>query len=329
MRKSRYQKGSVKKQRGRWIGMWWQGGSRKSRVLGLVKDLSKSEARQRVDRIVAEVNKQQDAVRVWSFREFVEEVYIPFYCRKWKASTKITNCNRVKVHLVNELGERDLSGINRDDLQKVLDRKAGNLSFSVVDHLRWDVKQIFDMAIAEGLVARNPAALVWTPRDAAKPVRRAMNVQDVQKCFDVLGQRERLIAKLAVIVGMRPGEIFALTWGTLTATYADVRQRIYRGVLDTPKTNQSVRKAALPEGLLREIELWREFAVTTAENAWVFPSERMTPLCKDKLLAAGHETEAGEGRPRLGQLPGHAADPCDADAFVRGGRQAGCRPTRP
>jgi len=253
MRKSRYQKGSVKKQRGRWIGMWWQGGSRKSRVLGLVKDLSKSEARQRVDRIVAEVNKQQDAVRVWSFREFVEEVYIPFYCRKWKASTKITNCNRVKVHLVNELGERDLSGINRDDLQKVLDRKAGNLSFSVVDHLRWDVKQIFDMAIAEGLVARNPAALVWTPRDAAKPVRRAMNVQDVQKCFDVLGQRERLIAKLAVIVGMRPGEIFALTWGTLTATYADVRQRIYRGVLDTPKTNQSVRKAALPEGLLREI----------------------------------------------------------------------------
>jgi len=281
MRKSRYQKGSVKKQRGRWIGMWWQGGSRKSRVLGLVKELSKSDARQKVDRIVAEVNQQQDADRAWSFGEFVDEAYIPFYCRKWKASTKITNCNRVRVHLVNDLGTLGLSAITRDDCQRLLDRKAENLSFSVVDHLRWDVKQIFDMAMAEGLVTRNPAALIWTPRGAAKPVRRAMNVQEVQKCFDVLGQRERLIAKLAVIVGMRPGEIFALTWGTLTATYADVRQRIYRGVLDTPKTNQSVRKAALPEGLLREIELWRAFAVSTADNAWVFPSERMTPLSKD------------------------------------------------
>jgi integrase len=218
---------------------------------------------------------------MWSFREFVDKVYIPFHCRKWKASTKITNMNRVQVHLVSELGTQVLSEIKRDDLQKILDQKGATFSFSVVDHLRWDVKQIFDMAMAEGLVERNPAALIWTPREAAKPIRRAMNVQEVQKCFGVLGLRERLIAKLAVIVGMRPGEIFALTWGTLTATYVDVRQRVYRGSIDTPKTDQSIRKAAVPEGLLREIEVWREFAVSTAEDAWVFPSERMTPLSKD------------------------------------------------
>jgi hypothetical protein len=33
----------------------------------------------------------------------------------------------------------------------------------------------------------------------------------VQICFSVLDARERLIAKLAVIAGMRPGEISALT----------------------------------------------------------------------------------------------------------------------
>jgi hypothetical protein len=38
MRKSRYQKGSVKKQRGRWVAMWWVDHSRESRVIGLVKD---------------------------------------------------------------------------------------------------------------------------------------------------------------------------------------------------------------------------------------------------------------------------------------------------
>jgi hypothetical protein len=43
MRKSRYQKGSVKKQRGRWIAMWWEGPNRKSRAGGLVKDMPKSD----------------------------------------------------------------------------------------------------------------------------------------------------------------------------------------------------------------------------------------------------------------------------------------------
>jgi integrase len=282
MRKCRYQKGSVKKQRGRWVAMWWVDRRRKSRVIGLVKDLTKSDARSAVDRIVAEVNAKREQNRVWRFGEFVAEIYFPYYSRKWKESTKANNVNRVSVHLVGKFGELELSSFRRDALQDLLDEKVqSGLSFSVVDHLRWDMKQIFDMAVAEGQVERNPALLLFTPREAAKPVRRVMNMQEVQNCFAVLDLRERLIAKLAVIAGMRPGEIFALTWGRLTASYVDIRQRVYRGTIDTPKTNQSVRKAALPEGLLREIELWREFSVESRDEAWVFPSERMTPLSKD------------------------------------------------
>jgi hypothetical protein len=67
MRKCRYQKGSVKKQRGRWVAMWWVDGGRKSRVLGLVKDMTKSDARAAVDRIVTEVNAKRERNRVWRF----------------------------------------------------------------------------------------------------------------------------------------------------------------------------------------------------------------------------------------------------------------------
>lgn len=282
MRKSRYQKGSVKKQRGRWVAMWWVDRRRKSRVIGLVKDMSKSEARAVVDRIVAEVNAKREPSRVWRFGELVAEVYFPYYSRKWKNSTKVNNVNRVSVHLVGSFEALELSQFRRDGLQDLLDEKARTgLSFSVVDHLRWDLKQIFDMAVAEGHIERNPALLLFTPREAAKPVRRVMDMKEVQTCFAALDRRERLIAKLAVIAGMRPGEIFALTWGRMATTYADIRQRVYRGAIDTPKTDQSVRKAALPEGLLQEIEVWRALAVETRADAWVFPSERMTPLSKD------------------------------------------------
>jgi integrase len=282
MRKSRYQRGSVKEQNRRWIGMYYADGGRKSKVLGLVKDLSKSEARAAVNRIVDEVNAKRNENRVWKFGEFVTEVYIPYYSRKWKRSTRENNVNRVTVHLVASFGDRELSSLKRDELQDFLDEKAkGGLSFSVVDHLRWDAKQVCDMAVAEGHLVRNPALLLFTPRDAAKPERRVMSIKEVQTYFSVLELRERLIAKLSVLAGMRPGEIFALKWGRLTATYADILQRVYRGAIDSPKTNQSVRKAALSEGLLREIEVWREFSVVTSDDAWVFPSERMTPLSKD------------------------------------------------
>ena len=100
MRKSRYQKGSVKKQRGRWVAMWWVDGSRKSRVIGLVKDMTKSEARAVVDGIVTEINAKRDQNRVWTFGAFVAEVYFPYYSRKWKESTRANNVNRVSVHLV-------------------------------------------------------------------------------------------------------------------------------------------------------------------------------------------------------------------------------------
>jgi integrase len=262
--------------------MYYADGGRKSKVLGLVKDLTKSEARAAVNRIVAEMNARRDQNRVWKFGEFVREVYIPYYSRKWKQSTRENNVNRVSVHLVANFGDRELSSIKRDELQDLLDAKAnGGLSFSVVDHLRWDAKQIFDMAVAEGHLVRNPALLLFTPRDAAKPERRVMSMKEVQTYFSVLELRERLIAKLAILAGMRPGEIFGLKWCRLTATYADIRQRVYRGTIDSPKTNQSVRKAALSEGLLREVETWREFSVETRDDAWVFPSERMTPLSKD------------------------------------------------
>jgi integrase len=263
--------------------MWHADGKRKSKVVGSVREMTKREAREEVAKIVAGERAKREMNRAWKFGEFVEHVYFPYYSRKWKHSTRENNVNRVSVHLVAPLGDRELSGFRRDELQDLLDLKADKdgLSFSVVDHLRWDMKQIFDMAVAEGRVVRNRALLPFTPRDAKKPVRRAMTIKEVQICFGALDLRERLIAKLSILAGMRPGEIFALTWGRLTATHADIRQRVYRRKIDTPKTDNSKRPAALSEGVLAEIENWRMMAVATRDDAWVFPSERMTPLSKD------------------------------------------------
>lgn len=275
----RHSTGSVRKQRGRWLGMWYADGKRKSQVVGSVKDMTKGEAREEVAKIVAAERAHHDTTK---FKAFVDEVYLPFYRRKWKQSTCGVNENRIDVHLIPQFGDRELGSFSRDELQDFLDSKGSKFSYSVVAHLRWDLRQIFQMAVAEGRVQRNPALLLFVPKSASKPKRSVMTIAEVQKLFEALGPRERLIAKLAVLAGMRPGEIFALTWGQISDC-ADIRQRVYRGVIDTPKTVQSERKAALSKRLLKDLKVWRKQAVDTSAAAWVFPSENMTPLAKENV----------------------------------------------
>ena len=108
----------------------------------------------------------------------------------------------------------------------------------------------------------------------------------------VLELRERLIVKLALLAGMRPGEIFALTRGTLHDACAEIVQRIYQTDIDTPKSKQPVRTAALPERMRSEVQAWRASAIDSRPQAWVFPSETLkTPIPK-KLLATEYSTEA-------------------------------------
>ena len=75
----------------------------------------------------------------------------------------------------------------------------------------------------------------------------------------------------------------------LSRTHVDIRQRVYRGEIDSPKTSKSVRKAALAAGLLEDIGLWREVSFDPNADAWVFPSETgKTPL--DGTTSGGEES---------------------------------------
>ena len=72
--RTRHLTGGVRKQRGRWIGSWNVDGKRGSKVVGLIKDMTKSEAREQVARIVTEERAKSEISRAWKFGEFVEPV---------------------------------------------------------------------------------------------------------------------------------------------------------------------------------------------------------------------------------------------------------------
>lgn len=260
MRK-RYQEGRLRKVNGSWIAQWWEDGHRRKRTLGQVSKLSKTDARAQLVAILSPINARvRTPSAACSFSDFMEQVYLPFYRRKWKGSTAECNEYRLRFHLTNEFGSRTIGSFSRDELQTLLDQKtADGLSYSTVAHLRWDLSQIFKMAVAEGYVLRSPAALLFVPREAPRPSHRTLTIEEVRTVLSVLELRERVIAGLAIIAGMRPGEIFGLTRGQLEREYANVQQQVYRGVVGTPKTFNSRRWAALSEGVLKWIASWLEF----------------------------------------------------------------------
>ncbi len=156
------------------------------------------------------------------------------------------------------------------------------MSASIVTHLRWDLRHIFRMAIAE-LARAQPGRIVVHSSSAKSAAQRVATAEEVGQVFAALDLRERLILKLAGIAGLRPGEILGLKWVNLEAPHANIRQRVYRGVIDSPKSPKSIRRAALSGTLLTDVSEWRALCVNTNPEAWVFPSERDTPLRKDNV----------------------------------------------
>jgi len=285
MRK-RFQKGSVKKVNGKWIGQWWENGSRRNLVLSRVSEMTKAAAQSRVAEIVRPINnRQRESNPKMRLEHFIRDVWLVVYRRQWKRSTAMTVEHRVLYHIGGDLGDRPIGKVEREELQSFLDRKAAKgLSFSTVDHLRWDLHQIFSLAVEEGHIRKNPARLLVTPKNAPTPSKSVMTMEEVQQCFSIPDVRDRLIVNLTTLGGMRPGEIFGLQWKPITDDAADVRQRVYRGDVDTPKTKNSQRRVALADGVKADIAEWRSISPSTEPDAWVFPSETMTtPLSRDNI----------------------------------------------
>lgn len=284
MRRRRHQQGSLKVVRGRWIAQWWDNGHRRNKLLGRQSIMTKSQALDELAAILVSINTRKQALSdKCTFGDFVNHVYLPFYRRKWKSSTAACNLDRLKHHLTCEFGGDTLTAFTRTALQDFLDRKAASgLSFSTVDHLRWDLKQIFDMAVAEGYVPKNPATLLFTPNGAKRATQRVMTWQEVRMLFSALEVRELLVCMLATIAGMRPGEIFGLKWRHERGDHIEIEQRVYRGQIDSPKTNRSVRSVALSQGLQSVVANWRALSGDPGVEEWMFPSETLkTPLSKD------------------------------------------------
>jgi len=269
-----------------WVVLYREGSTRKYETLGLFSKMSKGDAQQKQAEFMNTVNAKLaiDPDPQITFGQFLEAGALPFLRSKWKRSTASTTEARMNYHLA-EFRDTKLRAISLKLLQAFLHRKAEGLSRSSVAHLRWDLRAVFKLALAEGFIDRDPTAALYTPKEAAVEPTRAMTGKEVGQYINALQFRESVIAHLAIFAGMRPGEILGLQREHLSEDCRSIviRQRLYRGDIDTPKTTSSRRTVAVPSKTADLLKEWMSL-VDGRKEAWVFASENPeTPMWRDNV----------------------------------------------
>src|SRR5579875_1088751 len=197
MRRQRFQRGSLRprKRNGKryWYAQWREEGRLRSKELGLCSEMTKGEAEAILAEILRPINENAGGralPQAFTFETFVRSVFLEVRRRQWKASTAMTAEALITTHLLPELGPLPLKSITREQMQKVLDAKARNLAESVVNHLRFHLRDIFNLALGERAVEYNPALALHTPAKC-KPgkERRVLTAADIRSALGVLPLR--------------------------------------------------------------------------------------------------------------------------------------------
>ena len=170
----------------------------------------------------------------------------------------------IRLHIKPILGKIRLTQLRPDHIQNLYSEKLrSGLSPRRVEFIHAVLHRALKQAVRWQLIPRNPADLVDPPRPKREPPT-TFSLEQVQQFLDAAKQ-DRLypLYLLAVITGMRKGEILGLRWEDvdLQKGIIQVKQTLQRVngklVFIQPKSQQSRRQITIPAVVVEELRKHR------------------------------------------------------------------------
>jgi integrase len=96
----------------------------------------------------------------------------------------------------------------------------------------------------------------------------------------------RTLVGLALLTGLRRGELFALRWADVYEPNRSIQVRaaVYEGVFDDPETMAGLRTVPLPEAALQLLVAWKARTKKTAGHELVFATVSGKPIAPNNVL---------------------------------------------
>ena len=218
----------------------------------------------------------------------------------------------LELHAIPFFGRRRLTEVEPRDVKRFARHLAdAGLAPATVRNVMAPVRALLATAVEEGLIRSNPAAGLRLPGRKAGPEERVKALSEQELAALLAAAPDgwpRLFLRFLADTGLRIGEAIALTWQRvdLAERRVKVRERLYRGELDAPKSSYGRREVPLSPGLASALRAHRLASPFSQDGDLVFATRTGTPHRPENLrrrllvpaaLAAGLVDENGKPWP--------------------------------
>jgi integrase len=285
MGRDRYQEGSlvlvgkrVKKWRGHFYVYQRQADGSEVRrfrniLLGPKADMDKGAARAKLRETIARETKDVAPAPVSvTLRWFYENRYLPQKQEQWKVTSRPKTKRFIEHYLLKRFGDTLLADLGKFTLQTYLNELAPKFSKSVLTKIRVYLNSILNEAVELEFLLKNPARKLAVPRSGKKAASQPLTPEQIPHVLFHLGDRDRLIVRMFLVLGLRPGEMFALRWNDKQQNSLRIDSSISEGIEVETKTEGSNANVWLPASIETELEWWRTASANNSTDTFIFPS---------------------------------------------------------
>jgi integrase len=253
--------------------------------LGLKAEMDKSEARAKLrDMIALETRNVAPAPVAATLRWFYENRFLPQKEQQWKVTSRPKTKRFIENYVLKRFGEMMLPELDKFTLQTYLNELAPKFSKSVLTKVRVYLSSMLDEAVELDFITKNPAAKLAVPRSAKRVADVHLTPDQIPILLFNLIDRDRLIVRMFLVLGLRPGELFALRWNDKGQNSLRIDSSITDGVEVETKTEGSNTNVWLPVSIDTELEWWRSACKDSSPDAFIFPSARSTAINTNNFL---------------------------------------------
>lgn len=225
------------------------------------------------------------------FGEWLDYWYEAYCKPNARSATQRTYEGYIRLYLHPRLGSIPLNKVTTSDIQQMctwmmtearMDQKngEGGLSNSQVRNCYSLCDRVFEKAVAEKLIARNPTKGCKLPPDRPKEMK-VLSREDMQKVL-IQAKEENYyeLFLLEFATGLRLGELMALQWDDVDLVTGELRINKQvnlvgsKLVISEPKTKAAVRTLILPPSVRKVLAEYK----TRVNSRWLFPSPKKEDL---------------------------------------------------
>src|SRR5262249_32564103 len=256
-------------------------------TIGFVSQMKRQQALEMLQARVSSVSQQQRRPKVtMTISEFVRAEWKPNAALALKKSSMRIYSYQLEKHILPALGQLPVRDLNVAHIEACLSHlKRKGHATSTLRSVRATFATVLRSAVKRGYLGRNPAHGVCIREADSKKERRFYSPEETRKLLGALSEPCASVVSVAVLTGLRIGEILGLRWKRVDLLRAtlEVAENYSSGEFGSPKTKKSRRVIPICSALVRVLENQHARTNPKSPEELVFQTAKGTPL-NDKNL---------------------------------------------